>query len=153
MFRPILVAISGIALASAMVVGPFGAIAGAPYVYGCTPASNSETSDVYFANLSIYNGSASAANLTIKILAGNGSILNPVLGPVPIPVMQTLPPTHTTVHWFFTAGFGDETDGTVPASIRIVSNVPVSATLSHALPHDPATNGDWKQIICTSQQP
>ena len=65
------------ALLAATVVGPFGAAATAPYVYGCTPATifNMDRNSLYWVSMTIYNGTASSAHLTHKILAGDGSIL------------------------------------------------------------------------------
>ena len=76
MRRLILGAASIAALVAALAVGPFGAAAAAPYVYGCTPAMYTGGTTNHEALLSIYNGSASTANLIHKILNADGLILN-----------------------------------------------------------------------------
>ena len=132
MRRSILMAVSATALAGAMAVGPFGAAAAAPYVYGCTPVTFFETGTETIARLTIYNGSASTATLILKILAGNGSILNPAGLWALVPLSYPLPPTHSAVfrwHSDPAGGEPDESNGTVATSVRIVSNVPVAATL------------------------
>jgi hypothetical protein len=139
-----------VTFAAAMAVGPLGAGAAPPYVYGCTPAQEFNSATLYSVSLSIYNGSSSTANLTHKILAGNGTILNSIFaGALALPVTSTLGPTDTAVFaWGTVAGFASKTDGTVPASIRIVSNAPISATYSH----DVAT-GNSRPVVCLPQQP
>ena len=151
MRRSILVATSAIALAGAMAIGPFGAAAAAPYVYGCTPA-NFRTTEIAGVSLSIYNGSASTANLTHKVLAGNGTQLNTALT---VPIVSMLPPTHTKdLFWYGQGRTPDEGDNAIASSVRIVSNVPVSATLSLArLGTELGSYVDWHAIVCTSQQP
>ena len=125
-------AVSLAALVGALAVGPFGAAAAPPYVYGCTPAGYfSDQAPAYVVELAIYNGSASTANLTHKVLAGNGTILNSAYS---IPLTSILPPTHTSgiveyaVHGTVKP---TEPNGTLPYSVRIVSDVPISATLTH----------------------
>jgi hypothetical protein len=147
MRRSILVAGSAIALAGAMAIGPFGAAAAAPYVYGCTPATVTRFSTQYLEQLNIYNGSAGTANLTTKILDAIGTILNSA---VSMPLTSTLPPTQTFTYGWGALGGNVGTPG-VPASIRIVSNVPVSATLSHDMTL--VVSNEWKSTVCTPQQP
>lgn len=155
MRRSILIALSATAMAGAMAVGPFGVAGAAPYVYGCTPAilSYGVLQPSNLGKLSIYNGSASAANLTIKVLAGNGSILSTTIGFEEVPVTSTLPATHTAVYVYTTSGgIPAESNGTVAASIRIVSNVPVAATLS-LIPVFSTTAADVQIDDCASLQP
>jgi hypothetical protein len=149
MRRWILVASTLAGLVAALAVGPFGAAAAAPYVYGCTPANYDNGYAGYTVVLTIYNGSATTANLTHKILASNGTILNdnyPGLA-----VTSALPAT-TTVFFTFptTGGPSAINDGTIPASVRIVSNVPVAPKLSFDLTN---TGHDWKETDCTPLQP
>jgi hypothetical protein len=124
MHRLIVGITSAAALVTALVVGPFGAAAAAPYVYGCTPASYFVT-DAYWTQLSVYNGSAATANSLVKELAGNGALLNIDATP--------LSPTQTKDQYFLVLPNASPSveNATVPASIRIVSNVPLAATLSH----------------------
>jgi hypothetical protein len=148
--RWILTAASAAALAAAMAVGPFGAAAAAPYVYGCTPATMRGPMVNYDLSLTIYNGSATTANLTHKILAGNGAILNAGSGLNVLPTTSTLPATHTAAfEWSTPQGEPSATGGTLAGSVRIVSNVPVAATLNH----DPTETEDWKPIPCMPMQP
>lgn len=152
MRRWILSAGGVLALAAALAVGPFGAAAAGPYVYGCTPAAYYNTGTSYIVGLMIYNGSASTANVTHKILAGTGQVLNDPgnvsgTGFFTIAALSTLPATHTSSRRFMTRfGRPNEGDATVAASVRIVSNVPVSATLTHELAPDIL-------VPCTPQQP
>jgi hypothetical protein len=151
MRRSLLAAMSAICLAGALAVGPFGAAAAAPYVYGCTPALLFVPSSSYEVDLWLYNGSASTASLTIKVLARSGAILNSTLSPVPPPVTSTLVATNTAIYgWNAPVAVfpTSPTDSTLPASVRIVSSVPISATLNHG------TNfTDARIVTCTPQQP
>jgi hypothetical protein len=158
MRRSIYAAAGALAFAGAMAVGPFGVAAAAPYVYGCTPASVYDGNDVYV-SLSIYNGSASTANLTHKVLAGNGTILNadfPLTPPAPpstaMPVTSTLPPTRTATFTIASNRGGGAVsieNGTIPDSIRVVSNVPVSASMTLGF----ATADHWLGFECTPLVP
>jgi hypothetical protein len=140
-------AMFALALAGALAVGPLGVTAAAPYVYGCTPVTLNEANDVYTVQLWIYNGSATTAHITHKLLAGNGTLLNATFG---VPITSTLKATHTLVRGFPAPGTNaGQPNGTVPAAFRIVSNVPVSVTLSSDFHGDL----DWKSIACTPQQP
>jgi hypothetical protein len=150
MRRSILVAASGLALVAAMAIGPFGAAAAAPYVYGCTPATLFLSGNVpHILSLSIYDGSATSASLTIKVLSGDGHILNGDAAPLLPPLAHALPATHTFEWAWNTFGVSGETNATIASSIRIVSNVPVSATLSHDIFHD----SHWTPVVCSSLQP
>jgi hypothetical protein len=133
MRRSILVAASGIALAAAALIVPFGATAAAPYVYGCTPATIYNTdSSTYIVSMTIYNGTASSAHLTHKILEGNGSILNQFAGGAYVlPLTSVLTPTSTAIFAWGTFGGRPGIDAARAASVRIVSDVPIVASLSH----------------------
>jgi hypothetical protein len=151
MRRWILIATSAVGMVAALAMGPLGGAAAAPYVYGCVPALYYPQTS-YLALLQIYNGSASTANVTHKILAGNGTLLNATLIDGP-PVTSSIPATRTETFLYTNPDstfITSMNEGTKPASVRIVSNVPVSATLSHNFnkPGFPAI-----PIICTPQQP
>lgn len=150
MRRLILSAASAIALVAALAAGPLGAAAGAPYVYGCTPASLYTTSSItYTMQLSVYNGSATGTSLTLKILSRNGTILNPGSPYNSLPTTANLPARNTYMQlWATRAGAPSSTNGTIAASVRIVSAVPVVATLGHDVP-----TADWKPIACMPIQP
>jgi hypothetical protein len=138
---------SAVCLAGALAVGPLGTAAAAPFVYGCTPATLPTVPDVYQRSLSIYNGSTSTASLTHKILAGNGTILNSISS---FPTTSSVLPTRTEVFTYtVVGGIPDSDNGTIGASVRIVSNVPVAATFSH----DTKSVEDWKPIGCVALSP
>jgi hypothetical protein len=134
-------------LSGAMVIGPFAAATGAPYVYGCTPVGLTVSDADTDVSLSIYNGSASAASLTHKILTANGTIMNNAPGYYTMPTTSTLPPTQTAT-FVFTVVPGNPSGFTVATALRIVSNVPVSATLSHDI-----SGSAWKIVPCAALQP
>jgi hypothetical protein len=141
MRRSFLVAKGGLALAAAMAAGPFGAAAAAPYVYGCTPVTlvgvTSETVE-----LNIYNGSASTATVVRKVLAGNGTNLLIFSSPTSIPA------THTSTIDLGTGGSQSEGSSTVASAVRIVSDVPVAASITHH-----TTSTDWFVFDCIPLQP
>jgi hypothetical protein len=131
MRRPFLIAASALAFAGAIVAGPLGAEAAPPYVYGCTPGLalvNTTATEVN--GYSIYNGSASSASLTIKLLDANGMILNAVNNRN-VPITSTLPATHTTRFDWIDQGGVPGIDAGRLAAVRIVASVPVSAALTH----------------------
>ena len=125
MRRLILVASSVAALAAAVVAGPLGA-ASAPYVYGCTPATYYAEAS-YGAFVAIYNGSATTSNFILKVLAGDGTIVQSS--------PTTLPATKTTLVAYIVPirAIPGPGDSTIPASVRLVSNVPLAVTLTHTI--------------------
>jgi hypothetical protein len=148
--RSILAAASGIFLAGAIAVGPFGASAAAPYVYGCTPAAIAGPNVFFTEVLNVYNGSSTTANLTHKILAGDGTILNAATGINMLPVTSTLAATRTDgFSWGTKQGYPTSGDSTIAATVRVVSNVPLAVTLAHDL----AGTEDWRIIPCLPIQP
>jgi hypothetical protein len=132
MRRLIILMAATTALAIALIVGPLGAAAAGPYVSGCGSLQihwfgatgggpNHET-----VQLDIYNGSASSATLTHKILAGDGTILNAGQTP-PVPLTTTLAATKSEQFaWDGAAGNVNTSNNNIPASIRVVSDVPVA---------------------------
>ena len=72
MRRLIVMAATVAALVVAVVIGPMGTAAAGPYVFGCTPLNWQGFAGNPRAALTIYNGSAATANLTHKVLSGNG---------------------------------------------------------------------------------
>ena len=149
MRRSLISSLGASATVVALALGPFGAAAAAPYVYGCTPAKL-HANNGYTVILSIYNGSGATANLTTKVLTGTGTILNPSVN-IPLPLTWTLPATHTRpLLWLSSTGYPLENIfDTVEASVRIVSDVPVAASLSH----DISGTDDWRAIDCISLKP
>ena len=141
MRRLITLAASAASLLAAIALGPLGAAASPPYVYGCTPATYYANNTGYLVFLSIYNGSAATANLTHKVLAGDGTNLNAFFA---VTQTSTLPPTHTSIRfWTAPGSYPLETNNSVPASVRIVSDVPVAATLNHNTP-----GAAWQPVDC-----
>ena len=61
MRRPIAIAAAASTLAVSFLVGPMGVAAGAPYVYGCTPASTYSATLSSATRLWLYNGTAATA--------------------------------------------------------------------------------------------
>jgi hypothetical protein len=119
----------GIAAATAFViaamVGPFGAAAAGPYVYSCDPGSPSgggNNNAVY-----LYNGQATTANVTFRVLTANGTNITAGLG---LPSTFTVAPTNTKVMVYvpppglnssFT--WDPQNVSTTVATLRIVSDV------------------------------
>jgi hypothetical protein len=149
MRRLILVASTIASLAAAVAAGPLGAASAAPYVYGCTPASIWGATADYEVDFSIYNGSSAPAHLTHKILASDGTILNSGTSLSyynNLPLTEVLAATHTSrFEW------GTYTDNahTHAASVRLVSDVPVSAMLQQNV----STVAQAQLVPCTPQQP
>src|SRR5690242_3012540 len=80
MRRTMVAGTSALVLIAAMALLSFGPSAAATvYVYGCTPATSFKTGSAYTTSLSVHNPDGGAANLTHKVLAGNGTILNATL--------------------------------------------------------------------------
>jgi hypothetical protein len=154
MRRWISVVAAAAGLLSAMAVGPMGTAAAPPFVLACTPAKFA-TNPAYQISLSIYNPSASLAYLTTKVLAGNGTIVNNSAPYFP-PVSGVIDEATKTLTWTFgvPVGLPDPGDGTVPSSIRIVSNVRVAATLSHDVVVANGTDPTpWIPVPCDLVQP
>jgi hypothetical protein len=123
MRQTIVLAATMAAFAVALVIGPLGTAAAGPYVFGCGPLSPHASSGTGNGQIDIYNGSAATANLTHKILAGDGTQLQVALigsG------TSTLAPTKTE-QFFFSNPLGEisPTNSTIPAIVRVVSDVPV----------------------------
>jgi hypothetical protein len=114
----------------------FGAVttsAAGPYVYGCGPFTLEGVNSgiKMLSSFSIYNGSAATANLTHKVLTGNGTQVGGSFTP-PIPTTSTLAPTKTaTFSFIYLTGDPSSTDGTIPNSARVVSDVPVAVTFTY----------------------
>jgi hypothetical protein len=134
MRRTIALSAAAAAFAIALLVGPLGAAAAGPYVYGCEPIQFH-----YFGaagggvghetiQLTIYNGAASAATLTHKILAGNGTILNNTANVTPAIALTTTLAATTSEEFAATVPVANvlPTQNDIPAAIRVVSNVPVA---------------------------
>jgi hypothetical protein len=100
--------------------------AAGPYVYGCTPLTFPSTGGSWNGDVSIYNGGATTANLTHKILAGDGTILNTGLS---VATTSTLGATKTETLSFTvdeSSGSPGVGNSTLPASVRVVSDIPVA---------------------------
>jgi hypothetical protein len=126
MGRWILAVSSAAAIVAAVVVGPLGTSAAPPYVYGCTPAAYNNATG-YILRIDAYNGSATTSNATLKALAGDGTIITTFLGGIPA--------TKTFVAGISVPAnsFPSSSSSTIPGSVRVVSNVPLVATISHLI--------------------
>jgi hypothetical protein len=107
---------------------------GPPYVWACTPAnyySGSNTNAAVF----VYNGSATAANVAVKILNKTGANLSgvPVPGAPPGTVYpgqtgtSTVPlaPDNTLIVNWLSAQGNPADGGNVPATVRVSSDQPI----------------------------
>jgi hypothetical protein len=123
--------LAGLSL-SVIVLIPMSTAAAAPYVYGCTPGQSSGGSSN--AVVTIYNGSGTTANLTVKALTPSGTNISGSLG---IASTFTLPATQTKeIHFVeptLMSGFSwDPANANViVGAIRIVSDQPIAAGMNH----------------------
>ena len=140
MRRLMVVAASAGALVAALAVGPFGATAAAPYLYGCTSMTLPNAGGTISWTVNIYNGSATTSILIIKFLDASGRIF-------PGPFNQSLPATQTFI-LTVTQPSGNPGAVSIPTSLRVVSNVPVSIAVNA----NPAAAG-WQPIACMPLQP
>jgi hypothetical protein len=130
MNRRITLAAAGGALAALILSNVLGAAAAGPYVYGCGTLNWPNTGGTEKAVLTIYNGSAVTANLTHKILSGNGTQLQASVTPVAVPSTSTLSATKTaTFSWDDVHGEPSVSSSTVQNSVRVVSDTPVLVSL------------------------
>ena len=110
--------------------GPAGA-SGPPYTWVCTPA-NFHSGSTTNADVSIFNGSATTANVAVHFLNKDGTNLSGVTVPGSNPAVTypgqtgatTVPvgSTHTLIVNFLTAQGNPATGGDVLATIRVVSD-------------------------------
>jgi hypothetical protein len=132
-----LAAASG-ALIAIVLSNVLGASAAAPYVYGCTTPNLPGFGGSENVVMTIYNGSATTANLTTKILSGNGTQLQAGLG---VASTSTLGATKTkTVAWVVAHSDPSETSSTAQNAVRVVSDVPISLGID--------IGGSNKQLAC-----
>jgi hypothetical protein len=124
MNRRITLAAAGGALVALILSNVLGASAAGPYVYGCTPLTYDVPTANQNASINIYNGGATTANLTHKVLSGDGTQLQASLS---IPSTSTLAPTKTVDFHFLTGGGAPNIDNNlIPVTVRVVSDVPVA---------------------------
>ena len=107
---------------------------GSPYVWACTPANYYSGGNTP-GTVMVYNGSASLANVSVKLLNRNGTNLagTQVPGAPPGPVYpgQTgtttvpLEADRTMVVSWTTAQGNPATDTTVPTTVRVSSDQPI----------------------------
>jgi hypothetical protein len=113
------------AFALALFLGPLATSATAPFVYGCGPAARSNASSAE-SRAVLYNGSAATANITLKLLASDGTNLSGLM--VPAGSVFSIPAT--TTRWIsWTYPLAAPTSPTVPISVRIVSDQSIAAGL------------------------
>jgi hypothetical protein len=143
MNRRISMAAAGGALVAMILGNVIGASAAGPYVYGCATLNLPGMGGTETAVMTIYNGSATTANLTRKILSGNGTQLQAALG---VASTATLGATKTsTTSWSVAHDTPSESSATVQNSVRIVSDVPVTVSID--------IGGSNKQLNCMQLVP
>jgi hypothetical protein len=137
MNRKISLAAASGALVALIFSNVVGTSAAGPYVYGCTSLNVVGLGGNERATLSIYNGSATTANLTHKVLSGNGTNLSAGLtqnssipGSPALPATSTLGATKTAAFWWDDVHNDPSvTSSTVQATVRVVSDVPVAVSM------------------------
>jgi hypothetical protein len=133
-----------LALAGALMLGTFQATAAAPYVYACSQVSDYMPTPEN-TNVTIYNGTATTANITFKALAFDGINLNSSLS---LQTTFTVAPTRTRwTGWFYAANHDASGDDTVPSTVRIVSDQPVEVFVN------PTYSTGANIYPCLQQQP
>jgi hypothetical protein len=121
--RRILAAGGALALGVAMVFGSFRATAAAPYVYACSQVSFF-VGAITTTEVTIYNGTATTANITFKALAYDGTNLNTALNS--FSTNFTVGPTNTRwITWLNNANHNPVSDNALPSTVRVVSDQPV----------------------------
>jgi hypothetical protein len=115
--------------------GPSGASGGPPYVWVCTPANYNSGSNTP-ADILIFNGSATTANVAVHLLNKDGTNLSGVTVPGSAPPVTypgqtgttTVPvlSAHTLIVSYQTAQGNPASGGNIPASVRVVSDQPVA---------------------------
>jgi hypothetical protein len=115
--------------------GPSGPGGGPPYVWVCTPANYNSGSSTP-ADLFIFNGSATTANVAVHLLNKDGVNIagtsipgaSPAAtypgqtGAATVPVVST----HTLIFSYQTAQGNPASGGNIPASVRVVSDQPIA---------------------------
>jgi hypothetical protein len=115
--------------------GPSGSGGGPPYVWVCTPANYFSGSNTP-ADLFVFNGSATTANVAVHLLNKDGVNLagaavpgaNPAAtypgqtGASTVPVLSA----HTLIVSYLTAQGNPASGGNIPASVRVVSDQPIA---------------------------
>jgi hypothetical protein len=123
--RRIIAAFGAGAISVALLLGTLQASAAAPYVYACSQVAIAANvlGNARATRVTIYNGTATSANITMKALALDGTILNSALG---ITTSFSVPPTTTRWTTWQDGGTHDPgTDNANPSTVRIVSDQPV----------------------------
>jgi hypothetical protein len=114
-------AVTATALAVALLVGPLGASATAPFVYGCTPAARQIAGGSLTSTVTLYNGSAATANITMKLLAFDGTNVSTLMLPT-VSVFSVPATTTKIVVWANPATVDPAVDNTIPSTVRVVSD-------------------------------
>jgi len=115
--------------------GPAGSGGGPPYVWVCTPANYNSASTTP-ADIFVFNGSATTANVAVNLLNKDGVNLAGVTVPGSAPPVtypgQTGSSTvavlsaHTLIVSFQTAQGNPASGGNILASLRVVSDQPIA---------------------------
>jgi hypothetical protein len=106
-------------LVVALFVGPLGTTAATPFVYGCAPAASNVASPTV-SKVTLYNGSAAIANITMKLLASDGTNLSGLMSPAG----STFAIAATNSRWvdWSNPAVDPAFDNTIPSTARVVSD-------------------------------
>jgi hypothetical protein len=124
------------ALLGALLVGPLGASATAPFVYGCTPAARVTAGGNIGSTVTLYNGSAATANITMKPLAFDGTNLSALMHPAGS-VFSILPTTTRVVETDSPMTVDPAVDNTIPSTVRVVSDQSIAVGIMVETPAGP----------------
>lgn len=119
--RVVATVLGALVLVGALLIGPLGAVAAGPYVYGCSPTAHFTGTEVFSATL--YNGNATTANVTMKLLAFDGTNRSSLLSSGSTFTVGAT--TTKWVNWVTVDSANPQTTNTQPVTARIVSDVPL----------------------------
>jgi hypothetical protein len=125
--RVVATLLGALVLIGALFLGPLGAAGAAPYVYGCTPGSILYGAPLTY-TASLYNGSATTANVTMKLLAYNGANVSALM----TPSAQTFTITATNTRWVtWTVPMSQDpsSNAAAPSTVRVVSDQPLALSM------------------------
>jgi hypothetical protein len=110
----------------AVVAGPLSTSAAAPFVYGCAPATEVGST---LSRVTLYNGSATTANVTMKLLAFDGTNRSALMSP--LGSSFTIAATNSRwVTWNTAAATDPAVDDSKPSSVRVVSDQSIAVGLN-----------------------
>jgi hypothetical protein len=125
--RVVATVLGALVLVGALLIGPLGAVAAAPFVYGCTPGSILYGAALTYTS-SLYNGSSATANVTMKLLAYNGTNVSALMNPSA--QTFTITPTNTRwVTWTVPMNLDPSSNAAAPSTVRVVSDQPLALSM------------------------